>query len=133
ELLCHGDLRRQQTGSFHLTIEKSFEPCAEATHIVGLDVFERQIFLQRIGHVEVAAGAHSYGDGHVLEVLRTLDSGIGPHENRPGRYAVGFRHEPTHAGAGITYTAPYTRALDHILALGIDLVLWALEIGQIFP
>ena len=59
ELSCHVDLRRQQARRLDLAVEQRLQPRAEAAGVDGLDVLERQILLQPIRHVEVAAGAHA--------------------------------------------------------------------------
>src|SRR5436190_24069445 len=73
ELLGHRDLRRQKACRLDLAVEQGLEPRTEAAGIDHLDVLERQIFFQPIGHVEMAAGAHAHRYGHVLQVLRTAD------------------------------------------------------------
>ena len=90
KLLGHRDLRRQQRGGLDLAVEQRLQPRAEAAGVDGLDVLERQIFFQPVGHVEMAAGAHADRDRNVLQILRLADLGIRPHEDRPGRIAVGL-------------------------------------------
>ena len=77
ELLGHGDLRRQQARRLDLAVEQRLEPRAEAAGVDGLDVLERQIFLQPVGHVEMAAGAHADRDRTSFRSsgLRILESG----------------------------------------------------------
>src|SRR5262249_57157957 len=101
---------------------------AEAAGIDGLDGLEREILLEPVGHVEMAAGAHANRDRHVLEILGRPDLGVRPHEDRPGRDPVGIRHHLAHAGAGVADRAPDAGALDHVaLVLGIGPVPRALE------
>jgi hypothetical protein len=59
-LFRHGNLRRQQAYGFDLTMEKSFELCAEPPDVC-LDVHKRQISFETVRQVEVAAEAHCHG------------------------------------------------------------------------
>ena len=111
----------------------AFEARAEAADIGRLDVFERQVLLEPVRHVEMAAGSHADGDRNVLEVFGLVDRRIRTHENRPRRHPVPVGDEPAHAGARIAHAPPGTGALDHFLALGVRPVLRPLKIIEILP
>ena len=117
----------------HLAFQQRFQSRAEAARVHHLDVLKRQILLQPVGHVEMAAGAHADCNRHVLEIRGCADGRVRPHENRPWRIAIGLRHEAPHPGAGIADAAPRAGALNHIAALGVRLVLRPLEIREILP
>src|SRR5262249_29018648 len=69
-----------------------------------------------------------------LEVFGPANARVGPHEDRPGRNAVGVRHHFAHAGAGVADRAPNTRALNDLaFVLRVGLVLGSLEIVETLP
>ena len=133
ELLGHRDLRRQQARGLDLAVEQRLEPRAEAAGVDRLDVGERQVLLQPIRHVEMAAGAHADRDRNVLRSsgLRIADRAA---RRSPTASCHSVGHDPSHAGARVADGAPHARALDHVLlGLRVRLVLRALEIVEALP
>src|SRR4029077_1528207 len=111
-----------------------FQSRAKTAGVDRLDVGEREILLQPVRHVEMAAGAHADRDWKLLEVLRLADLRVGSHEDRPRRVAERVGHDPAHAGARIADRSPHAGALDDVLfGLRVRLVLRALEIVEALP
>jgi len=117
-----------------LAVQQRPQARAEAAGVDGLDVLERQIFLQPERHVEMTAGTQPDRDRDVLKILRPADPGFLAHEDRPRRDTVAIRHEAAHAGARVRDAAPDAGALDHaLIALRIGLVLRPLEVVGALP
>jgi len=117
-----------------LAVQQRPQARAEAAGVDGLDVLERQIFLQPERHVEMTAGTQPDRDRDVLKILRPADPGFLAHEDRPRRDTVAIRHEAAHAGACVGDAAPNTGTLDQaFVALHVRLVLRPLEVVRALP
>ena len=75
-------------------VDSAVEFTAEtAARLLGLRRLGQEL-LEPEGHVEMAAGAHAYGDGHVLQIFRHAAG----RENLSG--PLGLTYDPDH---GPTY------------------------------
>src|SRR5579871_6209734 len=83
ELLCHVDLRWQQTRSFDFPVQQSRETRAKAADIYWLDALKWKVFLESVGNVEMTSCTHPHCNRDVFEVLRLRDFGIRSNKNPP--------------------------------------------------
>src|SRR6266540_911668 len=125
QLLGHVDLRVEETRRLHLALQQRFEPAPEAADRRDLDILERQVLLEPVGHVVVAARHQPDRDWHAAKVFGPSDGRVGAHVDRVPRHAVGVGHELSHTGARVAHAAPRARVADGLRALEERLVLRA--------
>src|SRR5439155_9471110 len=71
ELVGHRNLWVQHARGLRLAVEQRAQPCPETADVHRVDTLQRQVRLESVGHVEMAARAQAYGNWHVGQVLRT--------------------------------------------------------------
>src|SRR5213593_678437 len=125
QLLGHVDLRVEKARRLHLALQQRVEPAPEAADGLYLDVLERQVLLEAVGHVVVAARHEPDRDGHAAKVFGPADGRVGAHVDRVPRDAIRVGHELSHPGARVTHAAPGARVADGLGTLEERLVLRA--------
>src|SRR5262249_58765981 len=125
ELPGHVDRGVEQARGPPPPLEQRVEPPAEAADGRDLDVAERQVLLEAIGHVVVTARHEADRDGHAGEILGAPDARIRTDVDRVARDTVRVGDELPHAGAGIAHAAPRARVADGLRPFQKRLVLRA--------
>ena len=116
-------MRVEQARRLDLALQQGVESPTEPSDGLDLDVGERQIALETVRNVVVAARHQADRDGHPGEVLGASDSRVRTHVDRVPRDAVCVGHELSHAGARVAHAAPRARVADGLRSLEEWLVL----------